>query len=277
MAGSYFDFSTTPITSDITLKAKWCGCQGGEPVFPFSGDYFRVTLTDGTKWLAPDNRTNAYNFVNSSGTSGNNAGVLVSEDGSTTRTVKTVEVTEIEFGKGWEECTIQYICCYSSDNRWGNLVKISGYPDGLGAALSSTAYNSNCHIGYDLAAQATARPVEVNLRLPATYAAAAYGNTHGLPGGGPAYSKRYVYGKIYFDYSPAQVNLSSGGWGTQFECNAENYAGCANGDCVPSDYATWWKGWGFGGPYAGEWLNQYQPIATCSQPSKCILRNTYVF
>lgn len=274
MAGSYFDFSTTPINSDITLKAKWCGCSGGEPVFPFSGDYFRVTLTDGTKWLAPNNRTNAYNFVNSNA---NNVGVLVSEDGSTTRTVKTVEVTEIEFGKGWEECTIQSICSYGNSNRWDNLVKISGYPEGLGAALSSTTYNDGCRIGYGLAEQATARPVEVNLRLPATYAAAAYANTHSLVNGGSSFSKRYVYGKIYFDYSPAQVNLNGTNWGTQFECNAENYTGCVNGDCVPSDYVTWWKGWGFGGAYAGEWLNQYQPITTCSKASKCVLRNTYVF
>lgn len=273
MAGSYFDFSTTPINSDITLKAKWCGCGGGEPVFPFSGDYFRVTLTDGTKWLAPADKKGAYMFVDS--TAGREM-TLVGEDGST-RAVRSSEVTEIEFGKGWEDCANQFICCFGDLNRWGNLRKLSGYPEGLGSTLSSTSYNDELQIGYGLAEQTAASPVEIDLRLPATYAAANYGNTYGLPGGGPVYSKRYVYGKIYFDYSPAQVNINDNNWGIQFECDADNYTGCVNGDCVPSDYATWWKGWGFGGAYAGEWLNQYQPVTTCPRPHKCLLRNTYVF
>lgn len=275
MAGTYFDFSNTPITSDTTLKAKWCGCGGSEaPTFPFTGDYFRVTLTDGTKWVAPADKIAAYMFVDSRG---GRTETLVAEDGISTQVVGSYQVAEIEFGKGWEHCTNQYICCFSSQNRWDALVKVSGYPEGLGAALTPSAFNDKLQIGYGLAGQTNARPVEINLRLPATYAAAAYANTHGLANNGARYSKLYVYGKIYFDYSPSDVNRNGTDWGTQFECDASNYNGCNNGDCIPADYATWHKGWGFGGPYAKEWLNQYQPITNCSTPTKCVLRNTYIF
>lgn len=55
MAGTYFDFSNTPITSDTTLKAKWCGCGGPTtPGYtpPTEDDYLVVTLKDGNKYVA---------------------------------------------------------------------------------------------------------------------------------------------------------------------------------------------------------------------------------
>lgn len=50
MAGTYFDFSNTPITSDTTLKAKWCGCGGPEDGIIasfYQGQGARVTLKSG--------------------------------------------------------------------------------------------------------------------------------------------------------------------------------------------------------------------------------------
>lgn len=91
MAGSYFDFSNTPITKDTSLKAKWC-C--GEPATPelwdgswAGGDngYVRWTLTDG-KVLVTD-RSDYKKYLNPSdstmsigGTSSDGAGVAFYPD-----------------------------------------------------------------------------------------------------------------------------------------------------------------------------------------------------
>lgn len=102
MPGSYFDFSTTPINSDITLKAKWCGCGGGTPEDEiiagfYQGNGARVTNVNGTVGYV---HKNSY-----SGFSGNSAiPWYANPDFSGSFNVITpVQIKSVEFGQDGTE------------------------------------------------------------------------------------------------------------------------------------------------------------------------------
>lgn len=268
MAGTYFDFPNTPITNDITLKAKWCCAGGGEPEFDFKGDWFEVTLTDGTKWH-PKTQNVAYNFVLSGQ---HNVGTLFN-DSETSRYVKTAEVKKIEFGKGWDDFVISKgpltsICCYNNLDRWDNLAYIGGCPEGLGNSI--TVANDE-HIPLSIGAaiyggSSTVSEVEWNFKFPrsmmrvSSFTLTHFDLSYGYNDG------RQLFGKLYFDFSPYEINndfpsykvnklfLMCGGL-SQYQCEGSEYIG---------NYAAWAKGFGLGGPYADEWLAYLPPVTTCS-------------
>lgn len=268
-----FDFST-PITSDITLKAAWCCQGGGEPEYDFKGDWFRVTLSDGSQYV-PLNWNDVKRFV-STGAAGASATLKNVATGATS-VVSTKDVTVFEFGKGWERYTgaERQLLCYR--NSWSKLQKIVGYPEGLGDGIPSTS--GNIAIFSYLGGGADDQVIEKDIRLPSSILKSPFKYT--LVGGSliggesscGAYD-RYTYGKIYFDFSPQEMYSALGinksdvkafflGCGDLYRDEASTEAAANN--------LPYYKngGVGIGGEYASQWLEEFPPVTPPGKSYEC--------
>ena len=274
-----FDFST-PITSDITLKAAWCCQGGGEPEYDFKGDWFRVTLSDGSQYV-PLNWNVAKIFASAKdGASGVTARLKNVATGAT-RYVDTEDVTVFEFGKGWERYTGAmehgqgYLLCYH--DSWRKLQKIVGYPEGLGDGVPSTS-GSISMFSY-LGGGANDQVIEKDIRLPSSILKSPFKDTlteGSLIGGESSCGTydRYNYGKIYFDFSPQEMYSALGI--NKSDVNAY-FLGCGGlyRDEVITEAAAnnlpYYKngGVGIGGKYASQWLEEFPPVTPPGKSYEC--------
>lgn len=125
MTGTYFDFSNTPITSNITLKAKWCGCGGGpeDDIIAsfYQGQGARVTLTTGEVKYVPISEYASFS-------DGKIVSCYSTPDFTGEReTVDPIWFKSIEFGKG--EATLLAPRALAGDFHYRNLSLVTGKLD----------------------------------------------------------------------------------------------------------------------------------------------------
>lgn len=138
MAGTYFDFSNTPINSDITLKAKWC-CASQEEPYPegWDGDgAMRVTLTNGKVLTTNDNAVaNKMLAGNMTYSNGMNAQIgdqnivgFMLEGTNTPMTITAAQVKKLDFGKGY--ITGQGFTSVLTKYSFTSLTTMTGFQSG---------------------------------------------------------------------------------------------------------------------------------------------------